>query len=308
MRIKILGDSLAAGYGFASCQTSSTVLLQTNDKIYDQIMTQESWWNHLASVYKEHDWINAGCCGITTFELNQNLDKLIDEKDECIILMIGANNRKYTNGMKLLETDLREMIVTIQKMNKKLILMTQPDSTADNEALSSRIYHMKQVNEIILATAIDLNVCIIDLNYLMKHHITNNCLNYEMFMQQKGCLSDGLHPTSQVQQLMAQCLIPAFKSIFQSYQDHILEITYHPNLQQKAAQWFSNHWQIELQAYLDSMNEAGKSSNSIPFWWIMTDESQNIVAGCGIIQNDFYDVHQYEPNLCALYVEEKVCK
>ena len=36
----------------------------------------------------------------------------------------------------------------------------------------------------------------------------------------------------------------------------------------------------------------------------MRDGDGSIVAGCGIIENDFHDRPDLAPNLCALYVEE----
>ena len=36
----------------------------------------------------------------------------------------------------------------------------------------------------------------------------------------------------------------------------------------------------------------------------MLDEKQRIVAGAGVIDNDFHDRKDLAPNLCALFVEE----
>ncbi len=47
--------------------------------------------------------------------------------------------------------------------------------------------------------------------------------------------------------------------------------------------------------------------NVIPQWYIVL-EGENIIAGAGVIDNDFHTRKDLSPNVCALYVEEKYRK
>lgn len=75
-------------------------------------------------------------------------------------------------------------------------------------------------------------------------------------------------------------------------------------LMEQAASWFSSKWGIPRQAYLDSMEEDAANPSGIPQWYVVRDTDGKIVAGAGIIANDFHDRKDLSPNLCALYVEE----
>ena len=89
----------------------------------------------------------------------------------------------------------------------------------------------------------------------------------------------------------------------------ILKITEHPELTATAAAWFSSKWKIPKEEYLKSMEAAqanySKSISkdiSVPQWYIITDEDK-IIAGAGVIENDFHERTELRPNLCALFVE-----
>ncbi len=90
-----------------------------------------------------------------------------------------------------------------------------------------------------------------------------------------------------------------------------------PQWSQEAATWFAEKWGIPAEAYLESMNESApmhtgdnQSANMhpVPQWFIVRDcnnPENPIIAGCGIIENDFHDRPDLSPNLCALFVEER---
>ena len=42
-------------------------------------------------------------------------------------------------------------------------------------------------------------------------------------------------------------------------------------------------------------------------WYVIVDGQRNIIAGAGVIENDFHDRKDLTPNLCALFVEERKC-
>lgn len=76
----------------------------------------------------------------------------------------------------------------------------------------------------------------------------------------------------------------------------------------EVAEWFHQKWGIPKNAYLESMNECVKSNKfAVQQWYVVFDEKK-IVAGLGVIENDFHDRKDLSPNVCAVYVEEEYRK
>ena len=72
---------------------------------------------------------------------------------------------------------------------------------------------------------------------------------------------------------------------------NIMSLHAHPEWRIPAARWFQEKWEIPLEEYLTSIDE------------------QQIIAGAGVIENDFHNRKDLAPNICALYVEpEQRCR
>lgn len=82
----------------------------------------------------------------------------------------------------------------------------------------------------------------------------------------------------------------------------------YPEFLKDAACWFSEKWDVPVEAYKESIQEYTKKKNGIPQWYIVLDKNEKIIAGAGIIENDFHDREDLSPNLCALFVEEEYRK
>ena len=76
-----------------------------------------------------------------------------------------------------------------------------------------------------------------------------------------------------------------------------------PQLTKEAARWFSEKWSIPLEAYKESMAESFTGKKKVPQWYVVLEEGK-IIAGLGVIDNDFHDRKDLTPNICAVYVEE----
>lgn len=76
-----------------------------------------------------------------------------------------------------------------------------------------------------------------------------------------------------------------------------------PDLLDRAAAWFAERWDVPAEAYRASMTACAERPGDVPQWYAVLDDDGAIVAGCGIIENDFHDRPDLTPNLCALYVE-----
>lgn len=85
----------------------------------------------------------------------------------------------------------------------------------------------------------------------------------------------------------------------------IICLTDKPELKQQAANWFHEKWGIPLEAYIESMEECLVQKNIVPQWYLAV-EGDRILAGMGVIENDFHDRKDLAPNVCAVYTEPDV--
>lgn len=76
-----------------------------------------------------------------------------------------------------------------------------------------------------------------------------------------------------------------------------------PDLKIDAAKWFNSKFNVPLEAYTNCFNDyINKKTN---YCWFLCLDNERIVAGVGVIDNDFHLRKDLTPNICALYVEEK---
>ncbi len=75
-----------------------------------------------------------------------------------------------------------------------------------------------------------------------------------------------------------------------------------PEWMEPAACWFHSKWRVPKQAYLACMEAylAGETE----LGWYLCLEDQKLIAGLGVIENDFHDRKDLTPNICAVYTEE----
>ncbi len=97
-----------------------------------------------------------------------------------------------------------------------------------------------------------------------------------------------------------------------------------PELERQAAAWFQDKWGVPEQAYLDCM-DAYLSHVTELGWYLCvetvlpaasdaardggqgsgrpTQDTERIVGGLGVIENDFHDRKDLSPNVCAVFTE-----
>ena len=83
-----------------------------------------------------------------------------------------------------------------------------------------------------------------------------------------------------------------------------LPIRDYPEISYNAALWFHEKWGIDLAAYESSIAECVENKDAVPQWYLVLS-GDCIIAGCGVIENDFHDRRDLTPNVCAVYVEEE---
>ena len=74
-------------------------------------------------------------------------------------------------------------------------------------------------------------------------------------------------------------------------------------LKDAAASWFHSKWGVPEEAYLDCMNAYLQKETE--YGWYLCMDGEKIVAGMGVIENDFHDRKDLTPNVCAVYTEEE---
>ena len=82
-----------------------------------------------------------------------------------------------------------------------------------------------------------------------------------------------------------------------------VNLTEIPSIKDEAAEWFHSKWGVPKEAYLECM-EAFLNDETDYGWYLCLDDNK-IIAGMGVIENDFHDRKDLTPNVCAVYTEEE---
>ena len=83
----------------------------------------------------------------------------------------------------------------------------------------------------------------------------------------------------------------------------IITLRERPELVAIAAEWFHSKWGVTAEAYLECMK--AYLSGKTEYGWYICLYDESIVAGLGVIENDFHDRKDLTPNVCAVYAEEE---
>ena len=75
-----------------------------------------------------------------------------------------------------------------------------------------------------------------------------------------------------------------------------------PILKDQAAEWFHNKWGVPKAAYIECMD--AYLNKETEYGRYLCLDGEQIVAGMGVIENDFHDRKDLTPNVCAVYTEE----
>lgn len=88
-----------------------------------------------------------------------------------------------------------------------------------------------------------------------------------------------------------------------NHQMEIIPLRERPELCRPAAAWFSGKWGIPEEEYRQSMRDMLRGTTAVPQWYVTLGGQGEIIAGAGVIDNDFHNRKDLSPNLCALFVE-----
>jgi hypothetical protein len=157
IKIKIIGDSIAAGAG-------SSMSHKTEELIFE----------------------NKGCGGAFSYQINKHLDVLISSDDNIVLVLMGLNDRKRVNGMEELKTNCESVINQLKSKEKIVVLLTPTPSAHSNEYYPNRIYHTDEVVEILCNIAVDRKILLVDnYKYIMEHLAKNQLVIDEAIYGEK---------------------------------------------------------------------------------------------------------------------------
>ena len=80
-----------------------------------------------------------------------------------------------------------------------------------------------------------------------------------------------------------------------------------PELKEMAAEWFQNKWGVPKDAYQECIEDY--LNHKTELGWYLCLDGEKIIAGMGLIENDFHNRKDLSPNICAVYTEKEYrCK
>ena len=59
------------------------------------------------------------------------------------------------------------------------------------------------------------------------------------------------------------------------------------NLIEELSIFFHNKWGVPVEAYVNSMNDSLESNTGVPAWYYVIEDGK-VIAGLGVIENDFH--------------------
>lgn len=84
----------------------------------------------------------------------------------------------------------------------------------------------------------------------------------------------------------------------------IISVRENPEYLERAVDYFSTKWGIERIIYQDCISNSITTKSSLPRWYLMLNNDDEIIGSYGLITNDFISRQDLWPWLCALYVDE----
>jgi len=84
----------------------------------------------------------------------------------------------------------------------------------------------------------------------------------------------------------------------------IISVRDNPEYLEQAADYFSSKWSVGRETYHDSMKHSITTDSTLPRFYLLLKNNEQIVGCVGLITNDFCSRQDLWPWLVALYVEE----
>lgn len=160
-------------------------------------------WAHLFKNYMNEKFKiivrNFGMSGIDSGDLKYFINNFMDTSYnfDCIVLMIGTNDRQYEN-LNSFYTNINDTIKTIKNYGKDLIIMASIPASIANE--KEFRFHMEDVHNVLRNVSCENKIPFISVYNLFIEYCSNKGITID------SLLSDGLHPNDDGYQVMFQLI------------------------------------------------------------------------------------------------------
>lgn len=160
-------------------------------------------WAHLFKNYMKEKFNiivrNFGMSGINSGDLKYVINNFMDTSYnfDCIVLMIGTNNREKGN-LESLYADMNDTIKTIKNYGKDLIIMACIPASIENEKTFS--IHMEDIHNALRNISCENKIPFISVYNLFIDYCSKKGIKIDTL------LSDGLHPNNEGYKVMFQLI------------------------------------------------------------------------------------------------------
>lgn len=210
VRIKIIGDSIAAGGGSTQSYKTDQLILEDTKKYFRRV-APNSWWGlletYLHKVNSTLTVVNNGCGGAYSYQIKEYLETLVSQEDDIVFVLIGLNDRKRIDGLKELNENLENIIERLIAWGKTIIILTPNPSVYSNEYYENRIYHTNQIVGILKEVAVKKGVLLIDNYQFILDYLATHEQKIDDIIFNADGVGDGLHPSDFVQKLIYENII-----------------------------------------------------------------------------------------------------
>lgn len=213
VRIKIIGDSIAAGAGSTGSYKTEQLIFE-DDKQFFRRVAPNSWWGLLEAYLKKKNSTltvtNNGCGGAYSYQIKNHLDEIISEEDDIVFILMGLNDRKRKDGMNELKENSEKILDELISRGKFVVVLTPNPSVHSNEYYENRLYHTDEVVEVLRKVAKERGVRLIDIYQYILDYLKDRNQKIDDIIFNPDGVGDGLHPGDIVQKLMFEKIIEVF--------------------------------------------------------------------------------------------------
>jgi lysophospholipase L1-like esterase len=189
-KIKILGDSITHGVGGTGWAQDGALIMTLGSTSWNVNTSGHCWANSLKAYFESKfncQVSNYGCSGANSNDIVNGLSQLVSATDNIVICMIGTNDRHITTKQQFYD-NLRAIYNYCNNLGIQVVFMASIPAGLASETDAVNVYHMEDVDSVVMKAATDLG-----LDYISMYKLfTEYCQTREITID--SLLSDGLHP------------------------------------------------------------------------------------------------------------------
>ena len=206
--IKLLGDSITAGYGGtgynASADGGGDLLFWNSYENLEGHCWANSLKSYLQDKFSNVFVKNYGVTGAKSSDLINYFNTIVKSPDDIVIVMIGTNDRGQSNPRQFLYNNLVTLKSKLDDLGKPMIVMANIPASVNNETTGAeKLMHMEDVAQVVRAFAQDHSVPFVDVYDLFIEYCISTGTDID------SLLGDGLHPNDNGYSIMFELISKA---------------------------------------------------------------------------------------------------